>query len=88
MPIYTGKSADGSDIQEVQGMYLHPDGTFSNISPDRVKEERLWNAIYDHISGKRTLREEYNLIKEKKSTLPAAHRAYVVKLIEETKNTE
>lgn len=47
-----------------------------------TKEERIFDKVYNHIEGKRTLRDEYNLINEKKSTLPKACRDYVVSLFD------
>ena len=80
MPFYTGSSADGSDMREVEGMYLHPNGKeFSNMPYHKTKEDRLYEKCYDHIAAnKRTFQDEYDLIKQKKSALSSACRTYFV----------
>lgn len=40
MPIYTGYSADGSDMQEFQGMYLSSCGNFFSSHPFTKQEEK------------------------------------------------
>jgi hypothetical protein len=40
MPIYTGKSADGSDMREFQGMYLSSCGNFFSSHPFTKQEEK------------------------------------------------
>jgi len=88
MPIYTGKSADGSDALEV-GLYISPDETiWSNIpfTPDQWKEEKRrqrHRKVFDHIAKNcRTLRDEYNLIQQRKSVLSKACRNYIISIIE------
>ncbi len=47
------------------------------------KEQKMAWEIYDHIAAnRRTLRDEYNLIQQKKSTLSRRLRDFVVELIE------
>ena len=41
MPLYTGKSADGSDMQEFQGMYLSSCGNFFSNHPFTKQEEKV-----------------------------------------------
>ena len=85
MPFYTGKSADGSDIREVQGMYVSPDGKEWGSKPyteEQRADERYYKTreeVYDHINAKRTLREEYHLILAKQSKLCRRCRDWVVK---------
>lgn len=84
MPFYTGKTADGSDAIQT-GVYLSPDGNqWSNMpyTKEQIEHDKLirrhWR-VYDHISKhQRTLREEYHLILQRKSTLPKAERNYVI----------
>ena len=40
MPLYTGKSADGSDMQEFQGIYLSSCGNFFGSHPFTKQEEK------------------------------------------------
>lgn len=49
------------------------------ISKKELEDGRLYWICFDHISGKRTFRDEYNLILEKKSTLPSACRNFIIK---------
>lgn len=84
MTLYTGKSADGSDMKEFEGLYEHPDGEqFSNQSWIITKEDRMYWEIRDHIDGKRSLQDEYDLVKAKKSTLSRALRDFLVKFMDE-----
>jgi hypothetical protein len=47
------------------------------------KEQKMAFEIYDHISSNnRTLKEEYDLIQQKKSTLSRRLRDFVIELIE------
>ncbi len=98
MPFYTGKTADGSDMTEVQGIaYMHPNEKEWSSTPypksvyrkhndteekRTERESRLYWAIYDHITGKRTFRDEYVLVLEKKSTLSKAQREYLINMFE------
>ena len=48
---------------------------------------KAWSAnmskLLDHIDGKRTMREEYDLVKSKESTLPHSMRQFVLELFKE-----
>lgn len=98
MPFYTGKTADGSDMEEVGGMFVSPDGKEWSNTPYtqeqylQAKEERRLNRIYkeilEHINGKRTLQDEYNLIKNKQSGMSARCKKFLVDLIENFKTEE
>jgi MinD-like ATPase involved in chromosome partitioning or flagellar assembly len=59
--------------------------TFLIYPPSNTKEEILFRKIYNHINGKRSLRDEYNLIIERKSTLTSACRKYLLQKFEEQK---
>lgn len=54
-----------------------PDETDRPTKQER-ENHRIFVAIYNHINGKRTLHDEYNLILEKKSTLPAVCRNFII----------
>jgi hypothetical protein len=80
--LYTGKSADGSDMYPAQGMYMSPDGEQWSNQP-YTEEDKMWGEIYPYLAyNRRTLRDEYKLIKEKKSPLSRRLRDYVVHLME------
>lgn len=82
---YTGSSADGRDIRPAEGMYVSEDGTWWSsepITPEQKEYSKNLRALYNHIDGKRTPRDEYNLIKEKKSKLPRSVRDWVIKQFE------
>ena len=38
MPFYTGRTADGSDMKESTGMYLHPNGREWSSVPYKIKK--------------------------------------------------
>lgn len=81
--IFTGKSADGSDAYPAKGVYLSPDGEEWSNMP-YTKEDRMSEEVYDYLaSNLRSLRMEYNLIKEKKSKLSRSLRDYIVSIIED-----
>lgn len=80
--IYTGKSADGSDAYPAEGMYVSPDGNEWSNRP-YTEEDRMWSKIYHHLAKNlRSLQDEYELIKQKKSGLSSRLRSHVVQLIE------
>ena len=83
--IFTGKSADGSDAQVAEGVHVNPENPeeWSNIPYPPSKGQKMAWEIYDHIAANnRTLKEEYDLIQQKKSTLSKRLRDFVVELIE------
>lgn len=81
--IFTGRSADGSDMFPANGVYLSPDGEEWSNMP-YTKEDRMHEEVYDYLaSNLRSMRMEYNLIKEKKSKLSRRLRDYIVSVIEE-----
>lgn len=50
----------------------------SRPTKQELEAARLHWICFNHIAGKRTFRDEYNLILEKKSTLPAACRKFII----------
>ena len=81
MPIYTGKSPDGSDMEEFSGMYVDPN--YSNLwssEPYRpqLKQMRVRDKVLDYMNGKYTLNEVYLQIKAKKCPLNYKCRQYVL----------
>jgi hypothetical protein len=82
--MYTGKSADGSDMVEMgAGVYDLGNGMWGDMPLPPSKEQKMAWEIYDHIAANtRSLRDEYDLIQQKKSTLSKRLRDFVVELIE------
>lgn len=89
---FTGGSHDGYDMERANGMYVSEDGeTWSNqpITDEQKAEKkandlekRIWYEIMDHISGKRTLRDEYFLAKQRKSGLSSRCRRLLISVFE------
>ena len=80
--IFTGKSADGSDMYPANGVYLSPDGEQWSNMPF-TKEDKMWGQIYDHLAANlRSPRMEYELIQQKKSKLSRRLRDHLVYLME------
>jgi hypothetical protein len=65
--IFSGKSADGSDMYPIQGVYVSPDGEEWSTKP-YTKEDKIWGELYSHLAKNlRSLRDEYELIQKKES---------------------
>lgn len=80
--ILTGKSADGSDAYPPMGMFVSPDGEQWSNQP-YTQEDRMWKELYPHLAKKLiSLEDEYELVKQKQSTLSRRLRDYVVHLME------
>lgn len=79
MPFYFGKSKDGSDLKEVEGMYVSPDGKeWSNmpytdkVSREKYKKARIYDEIYNYCAERGlTVSEAFNQIAKKESGLSA-----------------
>lgn len=88
MPFYTGHGDPNNDdfyMEEFKGMYLSEDGNSWSNRPLN-KNQRCYDAIYDHCAKHiRSFRDEYSLVMQKKSTLSAAQRAYLIHFIENYK---
>lgn len=82
MTIYTGKSADGSDMYPVQGVFVSPDGNEWSNMP-YTKEDKMWKELYPYLAKNlRSLKDEYELVLNKKSKLSSRLRKYVKHLME------
>jgi len=82
MTIYTGKSADGSDMYPAQGVFVSPDGQEWSNMP-YTKEDKMWIELYPYLAKNlRSLKDEYGLIQQKKSGLSRRLRDFVVHLME------
>jgi hypothetical protein len=76
--ILTGRSEDGSDAYPAMSMFASPDGEEWSNKP-YTKEDKMWEKVYKHLSqNRRTLGDEYEMIMNKKSTLPRVLRDYIV----------
>ena len=79
--IFTGKSADGSDMYPAMGVFVRPDGEEWSNEP-YTKEDKLWQDLYPELAKRRhSLRMEYDLVLQKKSTLSRTLRDYVMHLM-------
>lgn len=80
--IFTGKSADGSDMYPAKGVYVSPDGKEWSNMP-YTKEDKMWEELYPYLAKNlRSLKDEYELINQKKSPLSRRLRDYVKHLME------
>ena len=81
--ILTGKSADGSDAYPAQGVFVSPDGEQWSNMP-YTKEDKIWQELYPYLAKNlRSLKDEYELIKQKKSQLSRRLRDFVIYLMEQ-----
>lgn len=71
MPFYRGKSKDGSDMEEVEGMYVNPNNE---------------NQLLDYMNGRYTLNDVYYQIKNKICKLSYRLRQYVLSHYDENGN--
>ena len=80
--IYSGKSADGSDMYPVKGVYVSPDGNEWSNMP-YTKEDKLWEELYPYLAKNLiSLEDEYKLVLNKQSKLSRRLRDGVKHLIE------
>ena len=80
MPFYTGSTADGSDMKEVQGAYVSEDGKewSSEMYPYQKRAINTKNEVLDYMNGRYTLRDVYNQIQNKTCELSSRLRKYVL----------
>lgn len=86
MPFYTGKTEDGSDMQEVQGAYVNPNNPneWSNQPyPEQKKDMRMYDSVIDYCNGRYSLRDVYNQVKNKECKLSKSLRDYVLSFFDE-----
>ena len=80
--IFTGKSADGSDMYPAMGMFVSPDGEQWSNQP-YTKEDKMWQELYPELAKRlHSLKMEYDLVLAKKLTLTRRYRDFVVHLME------
>lgn len=87
MPIYTGCSDDGSDMQEVEGMYINPknNGEWSNKPyPEQIRFMNIQKELDSYMDGKFCLNDVYKQIIKKECPLPKRVRDYVLSHYDET----
>lgn len=81
MPIYRGRSADGSDMEEVEGVYVNPKNTNEWSSKPYPEQQRFINMkkiVFDYMNGRYTLDDVYNQIQNKTCPLSRRVREYVL----------
>lgn len=89
MPSYTGKTADGSDMKEFEGVYVNPDNSnewSSTPYPSQRRAINIQNTLLDYMSGRYTLNDVYQQIKAKKCPLSRNLREYVLSHYDEHGN--
>ena len=84
MPIYFGKSEDGSDMQEFdEGVYVDPHNPkiwSTEPYPGQRRILNLKNTVYNYMNDNHyTLDDVYKEIINKKCKLPLRYRKYVLK---------
>ena len=81
MAFYTGKSADGSDAREVEGMYINPlnPNEWSNKPyPTQQKIININTELRNYMNGIYCLNDVFKQIQGKKCTLPKRIRDFVL----------
>ena len=89
MPMYTGCSSDGSDMKEVEGMYINPNNPneWSNRPyPEQQRLINMQNELYSYMDGMFCLNDVYNQIKKGECPLPKRVREYVISHYDEFGN--
>jgi hypothetical protein len=93
MPIYTGKSADGSDMHEALGVFTNPNNPdeWSNKPYNKeqrqiAKDHRTYVELIGYMNGKYTLQDCYEQIKNKTFPLTNRYKKYVLSYYDENGN--
>lgn len=94
MPIYTGKTADGSDMHNALGLFINPENEdeWSNIPYNKeqrqiVKNHRTYVEVVEYMSKKLcSLDDCYNQIKNKTFGLSARCKRFVLSHYDEEGN--
>lgn len=85
--ILTGSHKEGKDARVARGAYPNPDNEnewSSEPYPSQVKEARMYDTLINHIAGKRSIKDELELVNQKKSKLSRRMRDYLIQLCKET----
>lgn len=62
--IFTGKTADGSDMRIAKGVYVDPKNTNRWSSEPYTREQKAYDKVYDHCAKyQKTFRELYEQFK-------------------------
>lgn len=89
MPLYTGKSADGSDMTEFEGLYINPnnENEWSNTPyPSQLPDIRTKNEVLDYMNTRYTLDDVYLQIQNKNCLLNKRCRNFVLSHYDENGN--
>lgn len=81
MPFYRGRSADGSDMEEVEGVYVNPRNPnewSSKPYPEQQRFINMKNILLNYMNGRYTLDDVYNQIQNKTCPLSRRVREYVL----------
>lgn len=74
MAFYTGKTADGSDMREVQGMYISEDGREWSNRPYPITRELTRHLRFANL----TLKESHQAILDGKSVASKRVQKYLI----------
>jgi hypothetical protein len=79
----SGKSADGSDARQIEGMYESPCGIYWSNKP-YTREQKAYSRVWHHCERyNKTWRDLYNQVKAgSKENLPKWVRDWLIKQIE------
>lgn len=82
--IYTGKTADGSDMHVAEGMYESPCGVYWSSKPI-TREQKAYSMVHNHCAKYlKTWRQLHDQIKAgSKENLPKWVRDWLIKQFEE-----
>jgi hypothetical protein len=81
MPIYTGTTADGSDMKLAEGVYVNPDNEnewSSEMYPSQKKEANQKERVMDYMNGVYCLNDVRDQILRKECSLSRSDRDYVM----------
>jgi hypothetical protein len=93
MPIYTGKTADGSDIHNALGVFTNPDNPdewsskpYNKEQRQQAKDHRTYVEVIEHMAGRYCLYDLYNQIKDKTFPLTNRYKKFVLSHYDENGN--
>ena len=85
--IFTGRSADGSDMYPAMGVFVNPNNENEWSNKPYTREDRMWQELYPYLAKNlRSLKDEYELVQAKRSLLSRRLRDSVIHLVEKTED--
>lgn len=93
MPIYTGKSADGSDMHEALGVFINPNNPnewrsepYNKEQRQQVKDHRTYVELLEYMNGRYCLDDCYKQIQDGKFPLVNRIKKFVLSHYDENGN--